>query len=209
MMLRRKLISIVFVLSLAAVLKAQSYSSRDSVFFLKNYTSKTEIGVDYLVPTRFSNKIKTINFNCLFWKKYCKNISTLISVGITGTYAWGRSLQTYPLGDTAIEYVSYKTSAFGLGPVVQVDPTLVKIKRFSIIAEASGGVMLYNNHFPHGGDMYNFMFRTGPSVTYQLSKHAVLKAGYRWMHVSNGQGYGNQNPFYEAQGFSISFIKTM
>lgn len=185
---------------------AQEKLRSDSSYFYNAYHSKFEIGGEYLAPTRFTNKIQTVSINVFYWKKYFKSTSVMLSAGVTGTYAWGYSAQFEPLLDTTIRITTYKNTAFGIGPVLQVDPTIVRIKRFSLIAEANGAMIFYNKRFPYGGDRYNFMFRAGPSITYKMNKNCSLKIGYRWMHVSNGQGYGNQNPFYEAQGFNISFL---
>lgn len=200
------------VLFLAAVLfnsintYAQKEIKTDTNFFCNPYKSKFEIGAEYLVPTRFSNKIQTISAHGFFWKKRFENISIKISTGFICTYAWGYSSQIENVSDTIIVLSEYKTSAFGAGPVIQMDPTIITIKRFSLIAEANGGVILYSNRFPYGGDIYNFIFRAGPSIAYKMNKNYSIKVGYRWMHISNGQGYGNQNPFYEAQGLNISFM---
>lgn len=127
-------------------------------------------------------------------------------MGLSANYAWGYSTQWYPLGDTAYLAVDYKNSAFGVGPVFQIAPTVVRVNRFSIITEANGGILFYNKKFPYGGDVYNFLFRAGPSIAYRLNNNYSLKIGYRWMHVSNAKGYGNQNPFYEAQGIILGFF---
>lgn len=185
---------------------AQEKLRNDSSYFYNAYHSEFEFGTEYFIPTRYSNPIKTVSMNAFYWKKYFKNTSIMISAGLTGTYAWGYSAQYVPLSDTTLRIDYYNTSAFGIGPVFQADPTIVRIKRFSLIAEANGGLMFYNRKFPYGGEMYNFMFRTGPSITYKMNERCSLKIGYRWMHVSNGRGYGNQNPFYEAQGFNLSFL---
>ncbi|HXU28600.1 MAG TPA: hypothetical protein VN698_15330 [Bacteroidia bacterium] len=186
---------------------AQQNVKLDTTLCRSNYVSKLEIGADYLVPTRYSNQIQTVSLHGFFWKKHFKKLSAMISVGLTSTYAWGHSSQWKYIFNTPLEEISYKTSAFGIGPVIQTDPTIIATKRFSLIVEASGGFILYTNRFPYGGAIYNFMFRTGPSITYKIGNNYSFKAGYRWMHVSNGQGSGNQNPFYEAQGINISFIK--
>jgi lipid A 3-O-deacylase len=180
--------------------------SQDSSRFCDQYHSKFEVGAEYLRPTRFSNKIETISLHGFFWRKRFEHISIKMSTGFICTYGWGTSRQLEDHGDTLTVIISYKTAAFGAGPVFQVDPTIITIKRFSVTAEAIGGVILYGNRFPYGGDIYNFMFKAGSSLVYKLNKQYSLKAGYRWMHISNGQGDGNYNPFYEAYGFHLSFV---
>ena len=189
-----------------AAIQIHAQTGLDSII-RKTNSSKLEMGTEYLVPTRFNNQITTTNFNCYFWKKKFDKNYLSASVGLTGTYAWGFSDQIINPTDSTTEIYRYKTTGIGLGPILQVEHTILKINRFSLVGEASGGVILYSNRFPYGGDYYNFMFRMGPSISFRISKTGYLKAGYRWMHVSNGKGFGNQNPFYEAQGAGISFIK--
>lgn len=200
---KQKCFVLLLFLSVSLKLFSQEISGKDtSVTKIK---SKFEVGAEYLVPTRFSDQIKTVNLHAFFWKQYFKDITLMVNVGLTSTYAWGYTSQYDLIMDT-IHITNYKTNAFGLGPSLQIDFSPVKIKRFSLVVEASGAFILYSNHFPYGGDIYNFMFRTGPSITYQLKSAMALKAGYRWMHVSNGQGYGKQNPFYEAQGIHVGIV---
>jgi lipid A 3-O-deacylase len=178
----------------------------DSAGLNKSYSSKLEFGAEYLVPTRFSNKIETISFSAFFWKKHFKSISVMFNVGVISTFGWGNIVQTKEISETIIDVTSYKSSAFGLGPALQTQFAPIQIKRFSLVLEVNGGFILYTNRFPYGGDVYNFMFRTGPSLTYRIKNNSFIKIGYRWMHVSNGKGYGPQNPFYEAQGVNVSCI---
>lgn len=184
----------------------QSSAEIDSIYICEKYRSKFELDGEYLQPTRLSNEIKTVSVNVFYCKKFLKNGSVLISAGLTGTYAWGYSTQWYSFGDTLLVSVDYKTSAFGVGPVFQIAPTIIKFKHFSVVGEINGGVIFYDKRFPFGGDFYNFMFRTGPSFVCRLNDRYSLKIGYRWMHVSNGKGNGNQNPYYEAQGISVGLL---
>lgn len=188
------------------IARAQTKENEDSLTLCYEPISKTEVGMEYLTPTRFVNQIRTISVHGFFWKKRFENISIKISSGFICTYAWGISRQFKELGDSVILVTNHKTSAFGAGPVFQVDPTIIKLKRLSVIAEVDFGIILYSNRFPYGGDVYNFIFKGGPSLDYKISEHSSFRVGYRWMHVSNGQGNGNHNPFYEGYGFNVSFL---
>jgi lipid A 3-O-deacylase len=184
---------------------SQTDQKTDTVIFNDRYKYTVEIGAEYLVPTHFSDKINTVSMHSYFWKQYFKNIYLKINVGLTSTYAWGYTTQ-YKVKSDTLFITHYKTSGFGMGPAVQIDFAPIKIKRFSMVVEASGSFVLYTNHFPYGGDIYNFMFRAGPSLLYKINKECMFKIGYRWMHVSNGQGRGDQNPFYEAQGINVGMV---
>lgn len=195
-----------FILFSSGIGLAQTKTSADSIPLCYEYFSKTEIGAEYLTPTRYVNQIKTISLHGFFWKKRFENISVKISTGFICTYAWGISRQFNELGDSVLLITNHKTSAFGAGPVFQVDPTIMKFKRLSVIAEANFGVILYSNRFPYGGDVYNFIFKAGPSLDYKINANSSFRIGYRWMHISNGQGNGNHNPFYEGYGLNVSFL---
>lgn len=172
----------------------------------RSFISRIETGVEYLRPTRFSNKIETTSLNAFFWKEYFKKISVMVSAGLTANYSWGHIRHLDFLSDSVVQVSQFKTSAFGIGPALQTEYAPITIKRFSLLLEVNGAFLLYDKRFPHGGERYNFMFRAGPSVSYRLSDLSFLKIGYRWAHVSNGKGYGRQNPFYEAHGINLSFV---
>jgi hypothetical protein len=146
-----------------------------------------------------------MNADAFYWKKRFKNISILIHTGITATYAYGQT-RTYRKENDTLFVTRHNTSAFGAGPSLQINYAPIVIGKFSVTAEAGFGVLLYSNRFPYGGDIYNFMIRTGPSLLYRIKENTYLKIGYRWMHVSNGQGNGPHNPFYEAWGGNLSLV---
>lgn len=198
---------LIFIFFIFGFVKVYSQKSLkvDTTILCKTYKSKLELSGEYLIPTKYSDKIQTISFHSFFWKPYLKNISLKINIGLSSTYAWGYTSYYRIKSDTTFK-TDHKTSAFGVGPALQIDYAPIKIKNISVNVEASGGFILYSNRFPYGGDVYNFMFRAGPSIEYKINNHYVFKIGYRWMHVSNGKGLGKQNPFYEAQGINLGFI---
>jgi hypothetical protein len=197
---------LIYILLSAWVARAQTKDARDSLGHCYEPVSKTEVGMEYLTPTRFVNQIRTVSVHGYFWKKRFEKISIKVSTGFICTYAWGTSRQFEELGDSAVLVTTHQTSAFGAGPILQVDPTIIKLRRLSVIAEVDFGVILYSNRFPYGGDVYNFIFKGGPSLDYKINRNSSFRVGYRWMHVSNGQGNGNHNPFYEGYGLNVSFL---
>lgn len=194
-----------FIMIFIGVASIQAQDSSQNNTFT-SHSSLFGAEIDYLVPTRYSNKINTISIHAVFWKQHFKKISVLMNAGITASYAWGYSTQYYPITKFVWEAIDYPASAFGAGPVLQIEHAFIKTQYFSVIAEITGGFLLYDKKFPYGGDFYNFMLRTGPSFVYKINKRSFIKIGYIWMHVSNGQGYGNHNPFYEAQGINVGFL---
>lgn len=69
----------------------------------------------------------------------------------------------------------------------------------------STAVLIYDRPFPAGGDHYNGMFQIGPSFSFTPARGHTLTLGYRWMHVSNGQGLGAHNPAYEGKGVVLRY----
>src|SRR5690606_20627380 len=64
--------------------------------------------------------------------------------------------------------------------------------------------VFYRPDFPPGGDFYNLAWQLGGAVAVRITERLRLGFGVRWMHVSNGQGLGAQNPSYEGVGFPVS-----
>jgi len=180
------------------------YAQQDSISKAYPFpTSKfnVELGVEYLWPVESDRKINTLSFNAVIGKEFFKKIHLSPYGGITATYAWGNIIQ---LNDSSQE-VNYDNAAFGIGPVFTLRFEPLVYRGFSLGADASGGIIFYTTDFPAGGDFYNFMWRIGPTATWRINNEYSVNAGYRWMHVSNGQGLGSHNPYYPAQGISINF----
>ena len=101
----------------------------------------------------------------------------------------------------------YETSAIGIGPVILFRLQPLIIGNFSFSVDASGGIILYNKSFPPRGDIYNFMFRLGGTIGFYIGDNFRINLGLRRMHISNGQGVGAFNPFYEGEGLSLNLSK--
>jgi hypothetical protein len=76
----------------------------------------------------------------------------------------------------------------------------------SLSLDGSAGVLLYDRDFPAGASRYEFMFRFGPTFSYRLNDTQDLSLTLRGMHVSNGQGFVNHNPEYNAAGLGVQFL---
>lgn len=182
-------------------LNAQQINSPEQ----KSLKTKIEFGPEFIWPSSPYANIYTTSINGFFWTQYFKKAQLNINLGITTTFAWGTSLDWYRSNRKNLIYL--KTSAIGVGPVIHFNQSIFEIKRFSISATAVAGAIAYNKHFPPGGDIYNFMLRTGIDFGYKMNDNVTLKLGCKWMHVSNGQGSGPHNPYYEGYGLGISLIR--
>jgi len=119
--------------------------------------------------------------------------------GITATSATGYIVQfDEHLHDTQLE-----SNAVGIGPTAVLRLQTPELARWVLSFEGSGAFILYSRHFPAGGDVYNFMWRAGPSLSYRFDDTWSAGAGARVMHVSNGQGLTPKNPSYAALGVTL------
>jgi lipid A 3-O-deacylase len=176
-------------------------SHRDSVF-IKQMRLKLEAGFEYIVPYQASRQIKTVSINIYPGVQLFQKVHLSLHAGITATYAWGSIIQ---YGQN-FQDVSYQTAALGIGPGVLIRFEPLIAGRFSLSVDVAEKLLFYTEHFPAGGDIYNFMTSLGGSICYRITKREKVSFGGRWMHVSNGQGLTQHNPSYEGAGVNISVI---
>lgn len=182
------------------LLNAQQYNIAESE------RARIEFGPEFIWPSSSYQTIHTISADVFFRTQYFKKAKLNFDFGITTTYAWGTSLDWYDIR-TELKYIN--TSAWGAGPVIHFNQSIFEMNRFSIDGSAAGGLIVYNKHFPPGGDFYNFMLRTGLDFGYIINDEYKIKFATKWMHVSNGQGSGPHNPYYEGYGLGIALIKSL
>lgn len=169
--------------------------------------SALQVGIEYLAPLEASRDIDTLNVNALYNVKTFEVIGLSLSAGGTVTYAKGDITQTEgELSEGTLREVTYDTEAVGIGPVVLADLRLWRFDGLSLQVDASAGVIAYDRDFPAGGDRYNFMWRVGPVLQFTVDTGMLACIGWLWMHVSNGQGTGPQNPSYDAGGLSLQLF---
>jgi lipid A 3-O-deacylase len=166
-------------------------------------TLKFESGVGYLIPTHDTRSIHTITGDLLIGTSFFKRTPLSIYTGVTTTYAWGTIVQW----DDSFNNVTYENSAFGVGPAFMLRYEPFIWKYLSLSPDFGGSFIFYSNKFPYGGDVYNFMWRMGAAVHYHINSRCALNVNVKWMHVSNGQGLGPDNPSYEAWGLGVAYVK--
>lgn len=169
--------------------------------------SQIQLSIEDLWPISADRDIRTINLNAYYPIKEFDLIDLSIQFGLTATYANGETTQLEgEPSEGTLRQVEYDNEALGLGPVIQAELCVWPGESFSLHFDASGGFILYNKDFPAGGDRYNFMWRAGPMFRYALTTDMQLGLGWQWMHVSNGQGSGPENPSYDAMGLKLQFL---
>jgi len=162
-----------------------------------------EIGLEYYSPSHWNRQIKAINLNGLIGKEFIPLIGLQIFAGATITHAWGNTIMVNKL----LKEEQYETSAMGIGPIILFRLQPLTFGNFSFSVDALGGIILYNKSFPPRGDIYNFIFRLGGTITFSVGDNYSFNLGLRRMHISNGQGVGSFNPFYEGEGISLNLSK--
>lgn len=193
---------VAFMMHPLFVLAAES----DEAKAAKRAEIPVRISLGYLYPTDDSRDITTVNLNTFIRIKKIEAINLSILAGLTSTYATGDITQLEgDINEGTLREVKYENEAVGIGPAIRLDLRLWQSYNFSFHLEGSGSVILYNKDFPAGGDRYNFMWRGGPALKYDIRDKHNIGLGYLWMHVSNGQGLGSDNPSYDAQGLSLQY----
>jgi hypothetical protein len=153
---------------------------------------------EYYVPTKSDRPIQSGFVNVVGGAEWVPGRLAFLG-GATTTGAEGYILQYNAQWQT----VRYDTAALGIGPMFLLSWAPLRVGRVSLALDAVGAIVFYDTHFPTGGDIYNFTLRFGGAVAVRILPTLSLSAGGRWMHVSNGQGLGPQNPSYEGAGFHL------
>lgn len=179
---------------------AKQDTAHTTVELFNNYL---EFGFEYYSPSHWNRQIKTINLNGMIGQELIKPIGLQIFAGVTITHAWGNTIMV----NEFLKEEQYETSAIGIGPIILFRLQPLAIGNFSFSVDATGGIILYNKSFPPRGDIYNFMFRLGGTIGFYIGDNFSINLGLRRMHISNGQGVGSFNPFYEGEGLSLNLSK--
>lgn len=164
--------------------------------------TRTEVGAEYLYPIHDNRQIETLSFNVMHvWERWRDHPFTF-GTGLTFTGVRGEITQH----DDNWQRIVSDTAAIGLGPIFRVKFEPFVYRGFSPGAGVSGGLILYSDHFPPGGDIYNFMWRADVSLNYRGDDNrSFFSISWKTMHVSNGQGISDKNPSYEGDGLELSW----
>jgi len=197
------LATVVFIFIFPSKFYAQETRIESNLARVEPTNNFLEIGLEYYSPSHWNRQIKAINLNGLIGKEFIPLIGLQIFAGATITHAWGNTIMVNKL----LKEEQYETSAMGIGPIILFRLQPLTFGYFSFSVDALGGIILYNKSFPPRGDIYNFIFRLGGTITFSVGDNYSFNLGLRRMHISNGQGVGSFNPFYEGEGISLNLSK--
>lgn len=192
-----------FLFTIFCLLSFSVFAQKGQTDTFQKIRFKIDPSIEYLTPSHNHRNIQTTSLNLWGGAEFFRKTPLTVCGGITATYAWG----TIKQWDDNFQDITYKNQAFGIGPsfLLRFEPFVYK--GFSIAPEVSLGMIFYTQRFPYGGDIYNFMSRLGGSVNYRINKKYAVNLNGKWMHISNGQGMGEQNPSYEGWGFGVGFTR--
>ncbi len=174
--------------------------SVDTVLPERKTRLKLEAGSSYLAPTQAHRQIHTACLDLLAGAEFFPCTPLTVLGGLTVNYAWGSIIQW----DDNFQDVTHANHAVGIGPMFLLRFEPFVYKGFSVSPEVSGACVIHTSEFPHGGDIYNLLWRLGGSVNYRVNQRWAVSLNARWTHVSNGQGLGPHNPSYEGAGVGLT-----
>ncbi len=187
-----------FLLTIPSNTCAQSCSKPGQKAWLQRHNFNMLTEFEYITPADKNRNIQTAAINLMPGIEFMadQRISIAIHAGIAATSAWGTITQW----NSNFQDVDYPANAFGAGPAYLLGFGVYLTPKLLVAFESSAAIILYNTHFPPGGDIYNFMLRKGLMLSFQAGKNCTFTLGGRFMHVSNGQGLNPHNPAYEGWG---------
>lgn len=177
-------------------------------------TSIREIGIDRLTQdVKRDRHINTTNVHLFLREREWAPLNLKLKLGLTVSRATGSIEQLQGSFEAGtLRSVTLDSPGWGVGPMAEAQFKLFEMGRLSGSLDATAGVLLYDRKFPAGGDRYNGMGQIGPSLSWQTGngdRTGAITAGWRQMHVSNGQGMNAGNPSYESRGWTLRYVKSL
>jgi len=86
---------------------------------------------------------------------------------------------------------------------------LVRRQNYSLFADVGFGIIRADHELPANGTEFNFVFHSGPGLTWRLDDDLHLLAGGRFFHVSNAKMQGDsRNPSVNGIEGYVGIMKT-
>lgn len=152
-----------------------------------------EIQLDYL-QGRLGSDRQVDNYNVHFMQKMHEHRALTFYRGLTFSRATGYTNRN-------LEGILRDSNAVGIGVAGMFRWKRHVSGKFYMNWDLSGSFLLYNRAHPAQGRAYGFLWRTGPSFTWNYRDDDSFTVGYYVSHVSNGMK--SHNPGYNTMGFSL------
>lgn len=102
-----------------------------------------------------------------------------------------------------LDAVEVSTTGTGVTGLVRWVP--FRSAQNQLFFDGSLGTVYFDDEFPPGGSHWNFLIRFGGGLAYRVGDSSSLGFGYRWVHVSNGTGAGEQNPASDNSSIFLTY----
>jgi hypothetical protein len=195
---------LVMVLTLPLTVRADEYvTSTTSV------APQLLVGLEYLTPDKPDRNLYTTSLDLMLRVRKLEHSHFHVYVGITLTHSTGSitQLKISDAASTSTEVV-VDSPGTGIGPEVLARTDLFRFKDVTLSVDGHAGILAYDRDFPAGGARYNFMWRIGPTMSYQIDKKQHVALSYTLAHISNGQGLNSHNPADNSHGFAVQFLRS-
>jgi len=104
-------------------------------------------------------------------------------------------------GHRIVEFQDLDSDRYGVGFAGFVRVDLFNFRFHSLFVDLGYGMVFTDKSFPPGGTKWNFTRRYGCGLTIKINTDAGLIIGWRFMHISNGKGFGHpRNPSLDSNG---------
>ncbi|MCP5265954.1 MAG: acyloxyacyl hydrolase [Burkholderiaceae bacterium] len=122
-------------------------------------------------------------------------------VSLTAAHAHGRLTRLAGRWEDAdLREETVASAGTGLGLGAELRRGLLSAGAFRLQAQGGWSAMLFDRRFPAGGTTYNGLIRVGLLADVAIGGHTRVGVGWRWAHLSNGQGVVPRNPGLDARG---------
>lgn len=96
--------------------------------------------------------------------------------------------------------------ALGVGPLARWN--FLQFSRCRLFVDGEGDFILNDRPFPSHGTSYDFFLRAGGGVSVRVSDSYWVESAFRFAHISNGLGFGADNPTWNGRGLSVGIRRT-
>lgn len=102
-----------------------------------------------------------------------------------------------------LDAVKVSTTGTGVSGLVRWVP--FRTSQNQLFIDGGLGAVYFDDEFPPNGSHWNFLIRFGGGLAYRVGDSSSLGVGYRWVHISNGTGNGEQNPASDNNSIFITY----
>lgn len=145
-------------------------------------------------PVAFSKDSWSLDISASYLADLTNRDLQLAGASVGVNYYFGDGIS---LGVAGAGYHVSVSDADGLAGTlgVRLRQHLIRRERWSLYVDVSESLFEADHDVPRDGTHFNFLFQSGPGLTWQLTERVHVMAGVRYYHISNAQTQGaDRNP---------------